>query len=582
MIFQRNNRKKDLVLGAWEGELAFVKLAPFIISLKKSGFEGDVCFLVNKVGMIDRLFLRLTGVNVIKIDRAQVLREVSPEIAADLSSSFGNSEMSVFRYLAHFSFLSKRRGQYSHVLLADLRDVVFQKDPFDFDLGPLCLFRERRTISGCPSNSAWIQQLFGEEVLHEIGGNIPYCSGIIMGAVPEILDLIKDLLAIPLKEPARWDHNQGILNYYVYKLRPANITTFTNEDGPVIHLGMVSASEVRLSSDGLVLNESGDVVNIVHQYDRHPALMNALLKKYSYPKPVYFIYFKLLKVINILKYAFWIFLSACSRIFPKSFWLINAYNWTFGRMPNLINPKTINEKILRKILFDRNRKLTLVTDKFLVRDFVRSRLGTDKYLTKLHGVIHSAGEIRGLILPNQFVMKPNHLSGAIKIVKDFKNSAISELEKLAEIWLARNFYYECYEWAYKNIKPLIIFEELLESEGKTPDDWKFFCFNGKPQFIQFDKDRFMDHKRNIYDLNLRLLPVRYGCDNFQGEVTIPKNFEMMLEIAGKLSKGFDFIRVDLYNIRGRVIFGELTVYTGAGRSKIAPAFWDEEFGRYWR
>ncbi|KPK97175.1 MAG: hypothetical protein AMJ95_10540 [Omnitrophica WOR_2 bacterium SM23_72] len=302
MRSQKNKAKKNLVLGVWEGELAFVKLAPFIISLKKTGFKGDICFFVNKVGVIDRLFLRLAGVKVIKIDRAKVLKEVSAEIATDLSFSFGNSSIQAFRYLAQYSFLSKLSGQYSHVLLVDLRDVVFQKDPFDFDLKPLSLFYEHKstTIEGDSSNSAWIKRLFGQEVLNEIGSNTPICSGVIIGLVPEIIELIKELLTIPLKNHPRYGEDQGILNYYVYKLRPADIATFANEDGPVMHSGPVPSAELRLSPEGLVLNESGNVVNIVHQYDRHPTLMAAFLKRYSFPEPVYFLYFKISQAKNIL------------------------------------------------------------------------------------------------------------------------------------------------------------------------------------------------------------------------------------------------------------------------------------------
>jgi len=179
-------------------------------------------------------------------------------------------------------------------------------------------------------------------------------------------------------------------------------------------------------------------------------------------------------------------------------------------------------------------------------------------------------------------MKSTHSSGQVKIVHDFKGLERGELEKLAEIWLQENFYYTHLEWAYKNIKPRIIFEELLDFEGNVPDDYKFFCFNRNPRFIQIDKDRFIKHKRNIYDLDLSLLPLRYGYENFQDKIIAPKNFDKMIDIANQLSKGTNFIRVDLYNINGRIIFGELTNYPGAGKEKFEPSFWDTKIGSYWK
>ena len=127
----------------------------------------------------------------------------------------------------------------------------------------------------------------------------------------------------------------------------------------------------------------------------------------------------------------------------------------------------------------------------------------------------------------------------------------------------------------------MIFEELLEAGGRIPDDWKFFCFNGKPHFIEIVRDRFIKHQSNFYDLDLRLLPIKILYKNFQDAVTAPRNFGEMIEAAKKLSEGTDFVRVDLYNIDGRIIFGELTNYPNAGLDVFEPAAWDLEFGRCW-
>jgi len=269
------------------------------------------------------------------------------------------------------------------------------------------------------------------------------------------------------------------------------------------------------------------------------------------------------------------------KIFPASK-VIFEYRRVFKRMPDLLSPGTFNEKIIRKMIFDRDDRLTIFADKFLARDFVRSKLNGDEHLPRLYAVLKDPAGIPLLNLPDKFVMKPNHLSNEIKIVYDSKKLHAGELEKIAAPWLRRNHYYYMGEWAYKNVKPCIMFEELLESKRGIPDDYKFFCFNGEPRFIQVDRDRFTCHKRNMYDLNLSLLPVRFTYENFHDKIDMPRNYEHMLDIARKLSSGIDFIRVDLYNIDGRIVFGELTNYHFAGLAKYEPDCWDSTFGSYWK
>jgi hypothetical protein len=276
-------------------------------------------------------------------------------------------------------------------------------------------------------------------------------------------------------------------------------------------------------------------------------------------------------------------LPVCFKIFPATR-NIKRYRRAFRRMPNIFRPRTFNEKIQRRILFDRNPRLTLFADKLLVRGFVKSRLGDDKYLTELYAVVASAAEIEQLRLPAKFVMKPNHLSDAVRFVTGHPSVLPEELESLAAKWLRMNFYDVYQEWAYKNIKPCIMFEELLEDDGKVPDDYKFFCFDGEPRFFYYYKDRHGEEPgMNFYDLDMSLLPVRMkGIKNFNEEFRAPPNFEKMLEIARGLSAGVDFVRVDLYNIHGRIVFGELTNYPTNGRIEFTPPEWDLKFGSYWK
>jgi hypothetical protein len=227
--------------------------------------------------------------------------------------------------------------------------------------------------------------------------------------------------------------------------------------------------------------------------------------------------------------------------------------------------------------------MALFADKLRVREYVKSRLGDEQYLAKLLAVVASPSEIDGLSLPARFVMKPNHASQMVRIVTDSTKILPGELEGLAAKWLLLNYYDITQEWAYKNIKRRVMFEELLEVDGEVPSDFKFFCFGGEPRFLYVTKDRLEGVKVNFYDLDLSPLPVKYGnYDNFRGEVEAPPNFKGMLDVARRLAAGTDFLRVDLYNIKGQIKFGELTNYPANGRADIVPPEWDLRFGSYWK
>ena len=276
-------------------------------------------------------------------------------------------------------------------------------------------------------------------------------------------------------------------------------------------------------------------------------------------------------------------LPVCYRVFPASK-NIKRYMNTFGHFPNFINPKTFNEKVERKILFDRNPMLAVFADKLRVREYVTSKLGDDECLTKLYAVVASPSDIGRLTLPQKFVMKPNHASGFVRIVQDASKIAPGELEELATKWLDVDYYKDVtQEWAYRNIKRRIMFEELLQVNGSVPDDFKFYCFRGEPRWFHVAHDRFGTLRVNSYDLNLSKLPVRIEpYENFSEKLEAPSNFDKMLEVAKRLSSGTDFLRVDLYSVSGRIVFGELTNYPSNARTVFDPPEWDLRCGSYWK
>ncbi|MEK6206490.1 MAG: ATP-grasp fold amidoligase family protein [Chloroflexota bacterium] len=266
--------------------------------------------------------------------------------------------------------------------------------------------------------------------------------------------------------------------------------------------------------------------------------------------------------------------------------LVARYVRHFGRLPRILRPQTFNERVLVKLLFDRDPRLTLFADKFAVRAYVAERLGGEQNLTTLYAAADRPEEIGHLNLPNRFIMKPTHLSGHVKMVKDLAAIERTELEVLAAAWLRRNYGFERGEWAYRGIRPRVLFEELLEEEGHGPIDYRFHCYRGEPRFLLVTRDvHGPDSTFTYYDTEFRMLPFRLATTRGRYvamEVEPPPNLRDMLEIARKLSAGTEFLRVDLYNIGGRIVFGELTNYPAAGFRMFDPPSWDLTLGRYWR
>jgi hypothetical protein len=268
--------------------------------------------------------------------------------------------------------------------------------------------------------------------------------------------------------------------------------------------------------------------------------------------------------------------------------LLQRYVRHFRRVPRLWRPRRFTEHILVKLLFDRDPKLTRFADKLAVRSYVAERLGGEHHLTTLYAVADRAEDIGALALPDRFVMKPNHLSGRVKFVRGPAAVDRAELESLAASWLRENLAFQGGEWAYRNIRPRVLFEELLELEGRPPNDYRFYCFDGEVRLILIAHD-FMgpDPTYTFYDPELQMVPVKQVAAREQwvpgdGERDRPPSFDRMLEIARRLSSGTDFLRVDLYNLAGRIVFGELTNYPAGGLRKYDPADFDLTFGSYWR
>lgn len=259
----------------------------------------------------------------------------------------------------------------------------------------------------------------------------------------------------------------------------------------------------------------------------------------------------------------------------KNYLAIHGYEMDWDK------PSSYTQKIQYSKLFNRDVRRTVLSDKVKVREYVRDTIG-EKYLIPIYGVWGRVDDIDFDKLPNRFVLKTNHGSATNIIIEDKESINISEIKKRMNEYLHDDFAYYGFELHYAGIKPLIYAEELLDFGESNIEDYKFLCFDGKIPYFWIDFNRNSNHKRNMYDLEWNLLPWnQWNYGNYEGIVEKPANFEEMIEVASKLCRDFDHVRVDLYNVNGHIYFGELTFTNGGGYEPIYPSKMDYELGSKW-
>lgn len=283
----------------------------------------------------------------------------------------------------------------------------------------------------------------------------------------------------------------------------------------------------------------------------------------------------------------WVFLNATKWVDDEPF-LKFAYRLKMGKTLDLEHPKTFNEKIQWLKLHDRKPEYTTMVDKYLVKKYVADIIG-EEFIIPTLGKWDKFDDIDFDKLPNQFVLKCNHDSGSVVVVKDkskFDDKARAAARKKLDGSLKRNYFWIERGWAYKNIVPCIIAEKYMEDDGRTGlTDYKIHCFNGEPKFVIVFRDRFGKNGMtdDFFDVNWQHLPVARPGHPFSKEnISKPENFDLMIEFAKKLSDGTKFLRVDFYNISGKIYFGELTFYPAGGMSRFEPEEWDEKIGEWIR
>lgn len=245
----------------------------------------------------------------------------------------------------------------------------------------------------------------------------------------------------------------------------------------------------------------------------------------------------------------------------------------------LADPRTFSEKMQWLKVHGRLERFAPWTDKERVRNYVRDCVG-ETYLVPLLGVYGRTKDIPLQALPDRFVIKATHGCGWNELVTDKASWDCRAARNKLDRWLASNYYFKYGEANYKPLKGRILVEALLEDPSGEIRDYKFFCYNGTVRFIQVDSGRFTDHRRDIYDPDWGRLPVRIEYPSLRIPAARPEGLDELLEVAGKLSKPFPFVRADLYYVEGHVYFGELTFVPTSGMKRFIPAEYDEIFGSY--
>ena len=284
--------------------------------------------------------------------------------------------------------------------------------------------------------------------------------------------------------------------------------------------------------------------------------------------------------------VWWILLrNVGSYILPDKLYLKLSYRLKMGKKLNLKNPKTFNEKLQWLKLYNRKPEYTTMVDKYAVKQYVAERIGSE-YIIPTLGIWNRVEDIDFDTLPNCFVLKTTHDGGGGGIVictDKTKFDKAKAITRLNNSFFKHDIYKELKEWPYKNVPRRIIAEQYLENKNlKELRDYKFFCFNGQCKCFKVDFDRFIEHRANYYDSNGNLL--KFGenvCPPlFEKKIEVPKNINTMISLANKLSEDIPFLRVDFYDVDGKIYFGELTFFPASGMGTFTSEEWDLALGEW--
>ena len=265
---------------------------------------------------------------------------------------------------------------------------------------------------------------------------------------------------------------------------------------------------------------------------------------------------------------------------PDEKFLKIMYRARMYKKLNFNNPETFSEKLQWLKLYDRKDIYTTMVDKYEAKKYIADKVG-EEYIIPNIGIWDDFNEIDFTKLPNKFVLKVTHDSGGVLICKNKKEFNVQEARKKINKSLKSNYYYRSREWPYKNVKPRIIAEVYMEDNtDKQLLDYKVLCFDGvaKCSFVCSNRNSEKGLNVDFYDINWNHMPFERKYKNSENIIKKPINYNKMIEIAERISENISFLRVDFYEIHGKLYIGELTFYPGSGMEEFRPEKYDKLFG----
>lgn len=269
---------------------------------------------------------------------------------------------------------------------------------------------------------------------------------------------------------------------------------------------------------------------------------------------------------------------------PDELYIKIFYFCVSGKWMNLKNPRGFNEKQNWLKLHDKHPEYTDLVDKYVVRSHIDKILG-EGHTFPLLGKWKKFEDIDFEMLPDSFVLKCNHDSGSVKVIRNKYDISEQKMKELSDFYngrLEKNFFYAGREYPCKDIKNHYILAEPYMIDESKPEksieDYKFFCFNGKPKVMFVASNRYTDCRFDFFDMQFNHLDIQNLHPNADAPIEKPALFEEMKSVAAKLSKGIKFVRIDLYQLNGKIYFGEYTFFHGGAFAPFKPDKWERRLG----
>ena len=266
-------------------------------------------------------------------------------------------------------------------------------------------------------------------------------------------------------------------------------------------------------------------------------------------------------------------------LLPDSLYYRIKFRQETGEKLHLNHPHTLNEKMMWLKMYYRLPIMPLLADKYRVKEYISEHIGP-QYVVPTLGVWDSFEKIEWDKLPDSFVLKCNHASAANLFCTDKNNIDMKDAERKFKRWM-RNYYHdENKQWAYKDIKPLILAEPYLKNDdGTDVVDYKFYVYGGELIYFMYSLGEAHHHVRNVKLNPQKELIDHYfkkTCQLSPDEIILPDNIDEMISIAQKVGKDFRHLRLDMYSVSGHIYIGEFTFYSNGGFINIYSKEYSQE------